>query len=102
MLTIQNYNKILNKTLGKKNFYVERIEERLLYNPYTFSPDGKYVIEITNRRYSVTVTLDRTPITQEQNYYTLLSSNGNHIYLKLFEIKNIDIFLDKIRFVGID
>ena len=28
MLRIQNINKIQHKTLGKKNFYVERVEEK--------------------------------------------------------------------------
>ena len=100
MLTIQNYNKIVNKTLGKRNFYVERIEEKVVYNPNTFSPEGEYIIHITNRKYSVTITLDRLPIVNEQNYYKMYAI-GNVHYVTIDEIRNIDKFLDKIRLVGV-
>jgi hypothetical protein len=101
MLTIENYNKIVNKPLGKRNFYVERIEERLLYNPITFGAEGEYIIHITNRKYSVTITLDRLPLVNEQNYYKMYAI-GKVRYLTLYEIRDIDKFLDRIRLVGID
>lgn len=100
MLTIENYNKIVNKTLDKRNFYVERIEERLIYNPITFAAEGEYIIHITNRKYSITITLDRLPIVNEQNYYQMYAI-GNVHYLTIDEIRNIDKFLDKIRLVGL-
>ena len=101
MLTIENYNKIVNKTLDKKNFYVERIKETLLYDPSTFSPEGKYVIEITNRKYAITLFLDRIPVVNEQNYYKLYTIASVPMYLAIGEIRNIDKFLDKIRLVGL-
>ena len=100
MLTIENYNKIVNKTLGKRNFYVERIEERLIYDPITFSAVGEYIIHITNRKYSVTITLDRLPMMNEQPYYKMYAIGKVH-YLTIGEIRNIDKFLDKIRLVGV-
>ena len=100
MLTIENYNKIVNKTLGKRNFYVERIEERLIYNPITFGAEGEYIIHITNRKYSVTITLERLPMMNEQAYYKMYAI-GNVHYVTIDEIRNIDKFLDKIRLVGV-
>lgn len=102
MLTIENPNKILYKTLGKKNFYVERIVAIFdLTDSGTENP--KYKIEITNRKYAINLFLDRIPVINEQNYYRLYAAgNGLPMYLTIGEIKNLDKFLDKIRLVGIN
>lgn len=104
MLTIENINKILHKTLGKKNFYVARVEQSTkIVNPYTFQMENRYIFELSNRKYAITVFLDRTPVANEENYYRLYAAgNGLPMYLTIGEIKNIDKFLDKIRLVGID
>ena len=99
MLTIQNTNKILHKTLGKKNFYVARVEEK--FNIGGRLKNHKYIFELSNRQYAITVTLDRTPVMNEQNYYRLYAIVGIPIYLTIGEIKNMDKFLDKIRLVGL-
>ena len=102
MLTITNLHKIVNKTLGKKNFYVARIEEDFDVTPMTI--ERKYKFELSNRKYAVTVTLDR-----EQAQYNALgvyfklysSSSGYQYYISLDEISNIDIFIDKLRYVAL-
>ena len=99
MLTIQNTNKILHKTLGKKNFYVARVEEK--FNIGGRLKNHKYIFELSNRQYAITVTLDRTPVMNEQNYYRLYAIVGIPIYLTIGEIKNMDKFLDKIRLVAL-
>ena len=102
MLTIQNTNKILHKTLGKKNFYVARVEQKFDMDGAMFTTKNhKYIFELSNRQYAITVTLDRTPVMNEQNYYRLYAIVGIPIYLTIGEIKNMDKFLDKIRLVGL-
>ena len=99
MLTITNLNKLNQKTLGKKNFYVARVEEK--FNIGGRLKNHKYIFELSNRQYAITVTLDRTPVMNEQNYYRLYAIVGIPIYLTIGEIKNMDKFLDKIRLVGL-
>ena len=102
MLTIENINKILHKTLDKKNFYVERIVS-IFDLTETGTENHKYKIEITNRKYAMAVFLDRIPVINEQNYYRLYdASNGIPIWLTIDEIRNIDKFLDKIRLVALN
>ena len=103
MLTIYNLNRIQQKTLGKKNFYVDRIIEIFDIDPVTAKlSNHRYRIEITNREYAMAVFLDRTPVMNEQNYYRLYAIVGIPIYLTIGEIRNIDKFLDKIRLVALN
>ena len=103
MLTIHNLDRIKQKTLGKKNFYVESIIEIFDIDPVTAKlSNHRYRIELTNREYAMNVFLDRTPVINEQNYYRLYDAgNGIPIYLTIGEIRNMDKFLDKIRLVGL-
>jgi len=90
MLTIKNTHKIRNKTLDKKGFYV--------FDIYT-EPE-QYTFEITNRQYIVKVLLNRTPLVN--GYYELRCDYGQQsLMLAKAQIQNLDILLDKIRFVGI-
>ena len=100
MLTIENINKILQKPLGKKNFYVAHIHNGVpLLDPRTFQRVERYVFELSNRKYAITVTLER----EEHNTdtYKLQSSNGNVLYITKKSIRNTDIFLDKLRLVAL-
>ena len=104
MLTIENINKILHKTLGKKNFYVARVEQKFDFGHtgYNLTANNKYVFELSNRQYAITVTLDRDEMGFEGNYdYKLHSSNGHVLYINLLDIRNMDKFLDKIRLVAL-
>jgi hypothetical protein len=103
MLTIQNTNKILHKTLGKKNFYVARVEQKFDFGHtgYNLTANNKYVFELSNRKYAITVTLDRGPKQFVVSHYKLTSSTGNVLYITGKEISNIDIFIDKLRFVAL-
>ena len=103
MLTIYNLNRIQQKTLGKKNFYVDCIIEIFDIDPITAKlSNHRYRIEITNREYAMAVFLDRMPVINEQNYYRLYAIVGIPIYLTIGEIRNIDKFLDKIRLVALN
>ena len=100
MITIENINKILHKTLGKKNFYVARVEED--FDATQMIIEHKYRFELSNRKYAITVTLEREPNGRDGNYdYKLVSSNGRILYISLLDIRNIDKFLDKLRFVAL-
>jgi hypothetical protein len=103
MLTIQNTNNILHKTLGKKNFYVARVEQKFDFGHtgYNLTANNKYVFELSNRKYAITVTLDRGPKQFVVSHYKLTSSTGNVLYITGKEISNIDIFIDKLRFVAL-
>ena len=103
MLTIQNTNKILHKTLGKKNFYVARVEQKFDFGHtgYNLTANNKYVFELSNRKYAITVTLDRGPKQFVVSHYKLTSSTGKVLYITGKEISNIDIFIDKLRFVAL-
>jgi hypothetical protein len=99
MLTIQNINKILHKTLGKKNFYVARIEEDVDVSQMVI--EHKYKFELSNKQYAITVTLDRGPKQFVVSHYKLTSSTGKVLYITGKEISNMDIFIDKLRFVAL-
>ena len=104
MLTIQNLNKLNHKTLGKKNFYVERVEEKFDMDGAMFTTKNhKYIFELTNKQYAITVTLDRTPAQYNAlgTYFTLHSSTGHKLYISKNEISNMDIFIDKLRLVAL-
>jgi hypothetical protein len=103
MLTIQNINKILHKTLGKKNFYVARVEQKFDMDGAMFTTKNhKYIFELSNRQYAITVTLDRDEMGFEGNYdYKLHSSNGHVLYINLLDIRNMDKFIDKLRLVAL-
>ena len=103
MLTIQNTNKILHKTLGKKNFYVARVEEDFDFGHtgYNLTANNKYKFELSNIKYAITVTLERAPKQFVVSHYKLTSSTGKVLYITGKEISNIDIFIDKLRFVAL-
>ncbi len=105
MLTIKNLNKLNNKTLGKKNFYVERVEEQFSIDGHTYTAvEHQYKFELSNRKYAITVTLNREPAQHNTlgTYFTLHSSTGHKLYISKEEISNMDIFIDKLRLVALN
>jgi len=103
MLTIKNLNKLNHKTLGKKNFYVARVEEQFSIDNVNYAPsEYQYKFELSNMKYAITVTLNREAIGFENNFdYKLTSSTGNVLYLTKKEISNMDVFIDKLRLVAL-
>ena len=103
MLTIQNIDKILHKTLGKKNFYVERVEQKFDIDGAMFTAKNhKYIFELTNRKWAITVTLDRDEVGRDGNYdYKLHSSSGHIYYITQKEMGYMDILIDKLRLVAL-
>jgi hypothetical protein len=104
MLHIQNLNKLNHKTLGKKNFYVARIEEQFSIDNLTYGPSHhQYKFELSNGKWSHMVTLNREPAQYNALgiYFTLHSSTGHKLYISKEEISNMDIFIDKLRLVAL-
>jgi len=103
MLTIKNLNKLNNIELGKKNFYVARIEEQFsIDNISLTASQHQYKFELSNRKYAITVTLDRSnPKLFVVPHYKLTSSTGKVLYITGKQISNIDIFIDQLRFVAL-
>jgi hypothetical protein len=103
MLTIKNLNKLNNKTLGKKNFYVARIEEQFSIDNVNYTAsEYQYKFELSNRTYAITIILDRQTYGFATNYdYKLTSSTGHVLYLTKKDISNMDIFIDKLRLVAL-
>ena len=100
MLIIKNLNKLNHKTLGKKNFYVARIEEQFsMDNTNLLAVEHQYKFELSNKQYAITVTLNRDE--WNRNAYKLQSSTGNILYITLLDIRNMDIFIDKLRLVAL-
>jgi hypothetical protein len=100
MLTIQNLNKLNHKTLGKKNFYVARIEEQFSIDGHTYSAsEYQYKFELSNMKYAITFILNRSE--WNTNTYKLQSSTGHILYITLLDIRNMDIFIDKLRLVAL-
>jgi hypothetical protein len=108
MLTIRNKENLRYKPVGKLNFYVDRMKDI-----FDLEPDGsggfkpvnhKYQIDITNRTYTITITLERTASHTIHNdthrYYKLHSSTGNILYLEQSDIRNIDTFINKLNEVS--
>ena len=104
MLTIKNLNKLNHKTLGKKNFYVERIEEKFDMDGAMFTTKNhKYIFELSNRECAITVILNREPAQKNELgvYFKLHSSTGHIYYITPKEIGNIDMFIDRLRYVAL-
>lgn len=104
MLTIQNLNKLNHKTLGKKNFYVARIEEQFSIDNINYAAsEYRYKFELSNRKYAITVILNREPAQKNAlgTYFKLHSSNGRIYYITQKEISNMDVFIDKLRYVAL-
>lgn len=105
MLTIKNKEKLRYRSVGKLNFYVDRMKEI-----FDLEPDGmggfkrindKYEISITNRTYAISITLDRHAAGFQGNYdYKLHSSTGHALYVNKNEISNIDTFIERLALVS--
>jgi hypothetical protein len=104
MLTIKNLNKLNHKTLGKKNFYVARVEEQFSIDNINYAAsEYQYKFELSNMKYAITVILNREPAQKNElgTYFKLHSSNGRIYYITQKEISNMDVFIDKLRYVAL-
>ena len=92
MLTIQNEFLIRNRRLDKKNFYVFDI----LCDP------EEYIFVISDGLLYKKVFLNRNKNGITDHYQLRCDDTQLAFYLEKAQIQNIDILLDKIRYIGIN
>jgi hypothetical protein len=68
-------------------------------NKNLLAVEHQYKFEITNRKYGITIILNRDE--WNTNTYKLQSSTGHVLYITLLDIRNMDIFIDKLRLVAL-
>ena len=97
MLTIQNYKKLKN-VLFKTGYHVSDVKPIVLVNPKTFERTYWYFIEITNRKQTMLVQLDRTGfMTGDRLKLYELKLGQNYINLNKFQLRNMDLVINNIN-----
>jgi hypothetical protein len=97
MLTIENIQRLKNKTLGNSFYYVDSIREIFDLDPKGFNiHDRRYQIDITNRTYTKTIMLNRETADWDGGKYYKLFSSKRVLYLKLDDIKDMNRFITKL------
>jgi hypothetical protein len=99
MLTIQNFQRLKGKVIGSTGYYVHDIKPVLATDvqpPY--ESKDLYWIEITNRKQVMVLHLDRIGFATGRRIRLYeLKLGQNFINLNKFELRNMDVVLDKIN-----
>lgn len=99
MLTIENFQRLKGKVIGNTGYYVADIKPVVstdIKPPYE-STDW-YWIEITNRKQAMVLHLDRMGFATGRRIRLYeLKLGQNYINLNKFELRNMDVVLDKIN-----
>ena len=97
MLTIENFQRLKGKVIGITGYYVESIKPVVLMDTKTLENTHWYMIELTNRKQFLMLQLDRTGFaTGTRMKLYELKLGQNYINLTKFQLRNIDIVVDKI------
>ena len=97
MLTIENFQRLKGKVIGITGYYVESIKPVGLLDMNSTKQGHLYMIELTNRKQSLMVQLDRTGFaTGTRMKLYELKLGQNYINLTKFQLRNIDIVVDKL------
>ena len=97
MLTIQNYKKLKN-VLFKTGYHVSDVKPIMLVNPKTFERTYWYFIEITNRKQTMLVQLDRTGLLTDTEFILYeLKLGQTYITINRYELMDMNIVVDKIN-----
>ena len=98
MLTIENFQRLKGKVIGITGYYVESIKPVVLMDTKTLENTHWYMIELTNRKQFLMLQLDRTGFaTGTRMKLYELKLGQNYINLTKFQLRNIDIVVDKIN-----
>lgn len=99
MLTIKNLERLKNKVIGNTGYYVEAIRPVVatdIQPPY--ESKNLYWIEITNRKQAIILHLEREGFdTGTRMKIYELKLGQNYINLTKFQLRNMDIVLDRIN-----
>ena len=97
MLTIENFQRLKGKVIGQTGYYVESIKPVVLMDTKTLENTHWYMIELTNRKQFLMLQLDRTGFaTGTRMKLYELKLGQNYINLTKFQLRNIDIVVDKL------
>ena len=97
MLTIQNYKKLKN-VLFKTGYHVSDVKPVVLTNTKTLENTHWYFIEITNRKQTMLVQLDRTGfLTGTEFILYELKLGQTYITINRYELMDMNIVVDKIN-----
>ena len=97
MLTIENFQRLKGKVIGITGYYVESIKPVILMDTKTLENTHWYMIELTNRKQSLMVQLDRTGFaTGTRMKLYELKLGQNYINLTKFQLRNMNKVVDKL------
>ena len=97
MLTIENYKKLKN-VLFKTGYHVSDVKPVVLTNTKTLENTHWYFIEITNRKQTMLVQLDRTGfLTGTEFILYELKLGQTYITINRYELMDMNIVVDKIN-----
>jgi hypothetical protein len=99
MLTIENVQRLKGKVIGQTGYYVESIKPVILMDTKTLENTHWYFIEITNRKQTMLVQLDRTGFDTGSRRLKLyeLKLGQNYINLNKFQLRNMDLVINNIN-----
>ena len=97
MLTIENYERLKGKVIGKTGYYVDKIQAVDLL--FSNEPNSHfYHIEITNRMQYLIVRLNREGVSIGNRVKLYEMKLGqNYINLNKFKLRNMDVVIDNIN-----
>ena len=97
MLTIENFQRLKGKVIGITGYYVESIKPVGLLDMNSTKQGHLYMIELTNRKQSLMVQLDRTGFaTGTRMKLYELKLGQNYINLTKFQLRNMNKVVDKL------
>ena len=97
MLTIENYERLKGKVIGKTGYYVDKIQAVELL--FSNEPSSHfYHIELTNRNSYLIVRLNRVgfSIGNRMKLYEM-KLGQNYINLNKYKLRNMDVVIDNIN-----
>ena len=97
MLTIENFQRLKGKVIGITGYYVESIKPVGLLDMNSTKQGHLYMIELTNRKQSLMVQLDRTGFaTGTRMKLYELKLGQNYINLTKFQLRTMNKVVDKL------
>lgn len=98
MLTIENYQRLKGKVIGSTGYYVESIKPVGLLDMNSTKQGHLYMIELTNRKQTMLVELDRVGFgTGSELKLYELKLGQNYINLPAYQLRNMDLVINKIN-----
>ena len=97
MLTIENFQRLKGKVIGITGYYVESIKPVILMDTKTLENTHWYMIELTNRKQSLMVQLNRESemVNGLRLYEMTLGANCKQTITK-YELRNMNKVVDKL------